>query len=158
MDRVPPVGLPVDSSVAGDEVVVENERRSGPSHAHEMRVADDIHVGALGTQPGNRRFREREGGDDTEVVGLEYHEFGRAETIELGPLGSDAAEVLRDQVPVGQDHEAVVRALPRKFGRGQNAEIVGAEPMRVPAEHDVERTVGVNGDTSGPHGVGGEIR
>ena len=67
-----------------------------------------------------------------------------------------APEVLGHEMTVGQDHEAVVGSVARQLAGGEHAEI-GREPVRVVAEHDVERAVRVRGEPAGPRGTTGEV-
>ena len=69
--------------------------------------------------------------------------------------GEQSAEVLRDEVTVGQHDEAVVGKVTRELAAREHGEI-WCEPVRVVAEHDVERSVRVRGDSAGPGRAAGQ--
>ena len=73
-----------------------------------------------------------------------------------GSCGEHATEVLGDEVTAGHEDEAVVRAQPGQRTGGDDRQ-VGREPVRVIAEHHVQRSVGVRGQASRPGRTAREI-
>ena len=95
---------------------------------------------------------------DLEAVGLEDHELARfAIRGRHGQPGTGAGEVLRDEVAVGEHHEAVVRAVAWEAARRDDLQVVVEAVGMIPEDH-VGTAVGAGPEPARPHRPGRKLR
>ena len=148
--RIPAVAVPRSAVIAQAPILVERELPPVPVRAPDRLGADDVHGVAVGRQPRHRRFGQRQ-------RRAPRHERRRVEQDEFGGLALIEIEVLDRERPVAEDDERVVGTIPHQTPVRERRE-VGRQPMAVVAVHDVQRSVGVGGESAWPERAAAKIR